>query len=135
MLRHFALMREGSPEESCHVMAPDALIEANVTLLGIREDGVLLGLGALARIGPWDGELKSMHTAAEARGKGVARRLLRALMDEAKAQGMTRLNLETGTAPTFEAARGLYASEGFEECPPFGDYVLDPLSVFMCRQI
>jgi len=133
--RHFDLMREGSPEESCHVMAPDTLGGAGVHLLGLRQDGTLLGLGALAAIGPQQGELKSMHTAQEARGKGVARHILRALLDVARSQGMIRVSLETGTAPPFAAARALYLSEGFEECPPFGTYVYDPLSVFMARKL
>ena len=42
-----------------------------------------------------------------------------------------RLSLETGAQPSFAAARRLYASEGFAECPPFGDYRPDPNSTFM----
>ncbi|KAJ04112.1 GNAT family N-acetyltransferase [Sulfitobacter mediterraneus] len=133
--RHFALMRSLSPAESCHVMAPETLLDAGATLLGLREAGVLLGVGALTRIGDDAGELKSMHTAQEARGKGVARRLLQALMQEARDQGMSRISLETGSAAEFQAARNLYAAEGFETCAPFGDYQLDPLSAFMTRTL
>lgn len=133
--RHFALMRSQSPAESCHVMAPETLLEAGATLLGLRENGVLLGLGALADIGGDQGELKSMHTAQEARGKGVARALLRALMQEARDRGMARISLETGSAAEFAPARNLYASEGFEECAPFGEYQLDPLSTFMTLRL
>lgn len=116
-------------------MEPDSLAAPHVTLLGLREDGILLGVGALARIGPAHGELKSMHTAAEARGRGVARNLLRALLDLARREGMTRVSLETGTAAAFAAARALYVKEGFEVSAPFGDYVSDPLSVFLTREI
>lgn len=133
--RHVDLMRDGSPEESCHVMEPGALSGPDITLMGVRKDGVLLGVGALAQIEPGHGELKSMHTAAEARGQGVARALLGALMELARAQNMVHLSLETGTASGFTAARTLYVSEGFADCPPFGSYILDPLSVFMTRTL
>ena len=127
--RHFQLMRSQSPPDSCHVMEPDA----GALLLGLRQDGVLLGLGALTVIGPDHGELKSMHTAEEARGKGIARRLIHALCAAARADGIKRLSLETGSAAAFAPARGLYLSEGFSICPPFGDYAEDPLSVFMTK--
>lgn len=133
--RHFALMRSLSPAESCHVMAPETLLDAGATLLGVREAGVLVGVGALTRIGDDAGELKSMHTAQEARGKGVARHLLQALLQEARDRGMTQISLETGSAAEFQAARSLYESEGFEECPPFGAYQLDPLSTFMTLRL
>ena len=133
--RHFDLMRANSPEESCHVMEPDALSVAGITLLGVRRNGMLLGTGALSEIGQHQGELKSMHTAAEARGQGVARKLLRALIDHASNLRMVRVSLETGTAPTFAAARALYASEGFVACAPFGDYVHDPLSTYMTKEL
>ena len=47
------------------------------------------------------------------------------------AQGFRRLSLETGSWDYFEPSRALYRSEGFVECPPFGDYVSDRNSVFM----
>lgn len=133
LLRHFQLMRSQSPEESCHVMAPDALSDADALLFGLRRDGVLLGIGAITVIGTDHGELKSMHTAEEARGQGVGRRLINGLTDAAEARGIKRLSLETGTGATFAAARQLYLSEGFSICPPFGSYTADPLSVFMTK--
>ena len=133
LTRHFELMRATSPEESCHVMTPDTLLARDVSLFAARAGEAVLGVGALAVIAPGHGELKSMHTAAEARGRGVARAVLAALMDAARAQGLTRLSLETGSADEFAAARARYTAHGFEPCPPFGDYVLDPLSVFMTR--
>ncbi len=131
--RHFELMRSQSPEESCHVLTPAELLAADAVLLVARRDGDVQGVGALSRIDPEHGELKSMHTLAEARGQGVAGGLLEALMAEARAKGMTRLSLETGSAEAFAPARALYTRFGFEFCSPFGDYRLDPLSVFMSR--
>jgi putative acetyltransferase len=132
--RHFVLMRAASPAESCHVMEPDRLLDSGAVLVAARAGGVVLGVGALACVERGHGELKSMHTAAQARGKGVARAVLSALIDRALAQGMARLSLETGSAAPFAPARSLYLRNGFTLCPPFGDYVADPLSVFMtCR--
>ncbi len=51
----------------------------------------------------------------------------------ARAYGITRLSLETGSMDYFRAARALYARRGFEECGPYGEYVLDPNSVFITR--
>mmetsp|Transcript_10465 Transcript_10465/g.16966 ORF Transcript_10465/g.16966 Transcript_10465/m.16966 type:complete len:155 (+) Transcript_10465:338-802(+) len=133
--RHVSLMQAGSPEESCHVMAPDTLVEEGAVLLAARAQGQVYGIGAMTVIGPGHGELKSMHTAAEARGRGVAQAVLDALMETARAQGLTRLSLETGSAETFASARALYARNGFKPCPPFGTYALDPLSVFMTRTL
>jgi putative acetyltransferase len=135
LLRHFELMRSLSPPESCHVMEPERLLDADALLLGLREEGLLLGLGALTEIAPHHGELKSMHTAAEARGKGVARQLLEALLSAARDRGMTRVSLETGSADEFAPARALYEAAGFAICPPFGSYAEDPLSTFMTRSL
>lgn len=135
LLRHFALMRASSPEESCHVMEPDALLERGAVLYAARAGGQVLGVGALARLGPDHGEIKSMHTTADARGRGVARAILSALLDAARDQGLNRVSLETGTADLFAPARALYVANGFAECPPFGDYKTDPHSVFMTRTV
>ena len=135
LLRHFELMRATSPAESCHVMEPGTLLENDAALFAARDGDAVLGVGALTVIAPGHGELKSMHTAAEARGRGVARAVLRALMGHAHDTGLTRLSLETGSAEEFAPARALYAAHGFEDCPPFGSYVVDPLSVFMTRML
>lgn len=133
--RHVALMAAASPEESCHVLAPDELLSRDALLLTLRENGRLLGTGALAPIAGGHAEIKSMHTAEAARGTGVARAILTALMDEARSRGYTRLSLETGSDAPFAAARALYLRFGFEECPPFAGYGPDPLSTFMTKAI
>jgi putative acetyltransferase len=91
----------------------------------------VLGVGALKRLSPDHGEVKSMHTAEAARGRGVASALLGRIVESARAAGLTRLSLETGSWPYFAPARALYARHGFTECGPFGDYREDPNSVFM----
>jgi len=65
------------------------------------------------------------------RRKGAGSAVLRHIIAAARAAGMARLSLETGTWDYFRPARAFYARHGFIECPPFADYVLDPNSVFM----
>ncbi len=132
--RHFDLMRGQSPEEACHVITPEALRGSEIDLLVLREDGRAKAIGALRHEKTF-GELKSMHTAIEARGRGVGRAMVRALITLARDAGMTHVTLETGSGPENKAARALYTSEGLRDCPPFGDYIAHPLSVFMTRRI
>ncbi|MFJ7960212.1 GNAT family N-acetyltransferase [Streptomyces sp. NPDC096319] len=67
-----------------------------------------------------DAELKRMYVVPEARGLGLARRILAALEADARAAGRTRMVLETGTAQL--EAIALYASSGYEPCAKFGHY-------------
>lgn len=132
---HHDLMRASSPEESCHILDAESLLDAGAVLLVARDGDEVLGVGALAPLGGGEGELKSMHTTQAARRRGVARLILDALVAEARETGLSRLNLETGSAEMFAPARALYARAGFAECPPFGSYAEDPLSVFMTREV
>lgn len=95
----------------------------------------LLGVGALKRLTDDHGEVKSMHTAEAARGRGVGSAMLRHIVDAARARGMTRVSLETGAWDYFAPARAMYARHGFVECAAFGDYRPDPNSVFMTRAL
>ncbi|WP_225838145.1 GNAT family N-acetyltransferase [Streptomyces sp. NK08204] len=67
-----------------------------------------------------DAELKRMFVVAEMRGRGLARRILGALEEDARAAGRVRMVLETGTKQP--EAIALYASSGYEPCTPFGYY-------------
>lgn len=133
--KHFALMRSQSPPESCHVLDDIGLRTADAHIFAARADSVLLGIAALVRLNATEGEVKSMHTAQDMRGRGVGRALLRHLIGAAREEGLTRLSLETGSEQTHAPARALYSSFGFEPCPPFGVYVEDPLSMFMTRAL
>ncbi|MEV0258720.1 GNAT family N-acetyltransferase [Streptomyces sp. NPDC050732] len=74
-----------------------------------------------------DAELKRMYVTPEARGLGLARRILAALEDDAKAAGRTRMVLETGTKQP--EAITLYTSSGYTPAPEkFGYYRFDDLS-------
>ena len=135
LTRHLALMHAQSAPEDVHALDVDALTAPHVTFVGARDaaDGALLGVGALAEIGPGHGEVKSMHTAEAARRRGVAGALLTHLLALADARGYARVSLETGTQDGFAAARALYERAGFVPCPPFGDYRPSPASAFYTR--
>ncbi len=101
----------------------------------MRDEGEIIGMGAFKRLDASHAEIKSMHVLAEYRGQGLSRMMLDHLVKSAADAGFTRLSLETGSQAMFEPARRLYARAGFAECPPFADYVLDPMSVFMTRTL
>jgi putative acetyltransferase len=77
------------------------------------------------------GEVKSMHTVPTMRRKGVGSAMLRHIIAFARSRGISRLSLETGLVRLLPARSCLYRRQGFIECPPFADYVLDPNSIFM----
>ena len=133
---HLDDMHLHSPPESVHALDLDSLKKPDVTFWSIwSEDGRLVGCGALKELDETHGEIKSMRTANEFRGKGAGKLMLRHIVDEAKRRGYSRLSLETGSMAAFEPARQLYESHGFKNCGPFADYVLDSNSVFMTIKI
>ncbi|MCT2542557.1 GNAT family N-acetyltransferase [Streptomyces atratus] len=67
-----------------------------------------------------DAELKRMFVIPEGRGNGLARRILAALEDDARAAGRVRMVLETGDQQP--EAIALYTSSGYAPCEKFGHY-------------
>lgn len=128
---HLALMRSVTPAEFVFALDLDGLRVPEITFVTARSNGQLLGVGALKELDPGHGELKSMHTAAAARGRGVARTVLHHLLELARARGYHRICLETGSQEAFEPARSLYRSEGFVDSGPFTGYVANESSHFM----
>lgn len=70
-----------------------------------------------------------MYVRPDCRGAGVGRAVLAALTAQARVQGLQFLRLETGIAQP--EALSLYERVGFRRRSPFGDYLEDPLSLFM----
>jgi putative acetyltransferase len=124
-----------SPPESVHALDLEALRKPEITAWSVWQDSELLGCGALKELDPHHGEIKSMRTASVHLRKGVAARLMRHILEEAQKRCYRRLSLETGSMEAFAPARSLYARFGFEPCGPFADYVEDPYSVFMTREL
>lgn len=73
-----------------------------------------------------DAELKRMYVIQKARGRGLARLILAALEDSARAAGRTRMVLETGVKQP--EAIALYTSSGYVPVKKFGVYRFDELS-------
>ena len=133
--RHVAAMHADTPPESIHMLPRADLAREGIDFLVMRDGTEPVGMGAVKRIGPDHGEIKSMHVLDEARGRGLAALMVTHLVEAGREMGLARLSLETGAQPSFAPARALYARAGFAECPPFGDYRPDPMSVFMTRAI
>ena len=130
---HMAGMLENTPLESVHALPLEKLRQAHVTFWTAWVGVELCGCGALQTLDPHHGELKSMRTREKFLRQGVGQAVLSYIVTEACARGLKRLSLETGSAESFAAARSMYLRNGFEICSPFGDYKLDPQSVFMTK--
>lgn len=132
---HLQSMTLHSPPESIHALNLDELKKTEVTFWTAWDRDELLGCGALKELDRQHAEIKSMKTATLHVRKGVAKRLLEHMIEEAKRRGYHRLSLETGSMEAFEPAKRLYVSVGFQYCEPFANYVEDPYSVFMTKEL
>ena len=132
---HVAFCRATSPPESTHVLDLDALRSPEITFWSAWHGASLLGCAALKELDPTHGEVKSMHTATQHRGRGAGLQLLKRVGGAARSRGYRRLSLETGSMAAFASARALYTRFGFVICQPFADYRLDPNSVFMTLEL
>lgn len=103
--------------------APQEFSSPGVFLL-VELSGAAVGCGGVRPRGADEGELKRMYVDPAARGRGLARMLLTALVAHARDVGMLRLLLETGTEQP--EAIALYESEGWQSVPAFGHYAADP---------
>lgn len=91
-----------------------------------RLGGADVGCAGLRRLRDGVGEVKRMYVDPAVRGRGVGRLLLRRLLDHARAAGLDRVQLETGTEQP--GAIALYESEGFTPIPAYGHHREDPRS-------
>jgi putative acetyltransferase len=133
---HVTRARRETAPGSAHALDVERLRSPGITFwAAIDNDGTLLGVAALQELSPDHGEVKSMHTAESARRRGVGSLLLRYVIEIARARGMGRVSLETGSWPYFDPARAFYRRHGFVECGAFGDYVDDPNSVFFSMEL
>jgi putative acetyltransferase len=129
--RHLTFGRSFTPLEDAHALEVDELLDPSIVLFAVREGEAVLAIGALKEIEDGHGELKTMHTAATARGRGIGRAMLDHLLAEARRRGYRRVSLETGTMAAFAPARALYEGAGFVPCEPFGAYRGGPHNVFL----
>ncbi len=132
---HLLSLAQYSPPESRHALDLESLRQPQITFWSAWIGAQLTGCGALKELDARHGEIKSMRTAAGHLRQGVATRLLSHIIEEAGRRDYRRLSLETGSMAAFAPARKLYAASGFTECAPFADYILDPNSVFMTKEL
>ena len=117
------------PPESNYGLSIEQLRQPHVSFFILRHEGEAVGCGAFVNVGGEYAEIKRMYVRPASRGLKLGRRMLEFVEDSARAVGLPLARLETGPAQP-EALR-LYERCGYVRRGPFGDYVDDPLSVFM----
>ena len=128
---HLEEMHTHSPPGSVFALDLAGLTAANVTVWTVWENDRLAGIGALKDLGDRSGEVKSMRTHPDFLRRGVAAVLLDHIIDVARARGMARLSLETGSGAYFEPALSLYRRRGFLDGEPFADYQRSEFNQFL----
>lgn len=132
---HLQEMHRVSPRDSVHALDVAALRQPDIAFWTAWRGSELAGCSALKQLSAAHAEIKSMRTARRHKRTGVAAQLLRHMLDEARRRGYRRLSLETGSMAHFDPAWRLYSAFGFRVCAPFGQYVDDPNSVYMTKDI
>jgi len=132
---HLAGMHANSPRDGVNALDLSGLKAPGVTVWSVCEGDEVIGIGALKELGNGGGELKSMRTHPYHLRRGVAALLLDHIVAEAKARGLTRLSLETGSGPAFEAALALYRKRGFVDGETFADYQRSAFNQFLHLQL
>lgn len=129
--RHLEFAMSHKPPGDIHALDVAGLLDPAVTFFSYRAGGELLAVGALKLLDRHRAELKSMHTAEAARGRGIGRAMVAHLIANARDRGFRRVSLKTGSQSAFAPARSLYTSAGFTPCAPFGGYRPSRDSTFM----
>ncbi|MCP4361256.1 MAG: GNAT family N-acetyltransferase [Chloroflexi bacterium] len=121
------------PAESNHLEDINNLASPTVTFVIAYLKDQAVGCGAIKDINRAYGEIKRMYVSPQARGFGLGKTILSYLEKKALAKQIRIARLETGVHQ--KAALGLYKQMGYKRIAPFGDYELDPLSVFMEKRL
>ena len=96
---------------------PGAYAPPHGALLVARIGGEVSGCVALRPLTQEICELKRLFVQPTARGAGLGRRLMAAVVEEARRLGYGRMRLDT--TPGMETAQKLYEDLGFEETAPY----------------
>lgn len=137
MAQSEALASRLYPAQSNHFEPPEGLRGPQGAFFGCWAGGTLVGCGGVKHVAPADepayGEIKRLFVLENTRGQGIAKRLMARLEAELAARGVALARLETGIHQP--EALGLYRRLGYVERGPFGDYAIDPLSVFFEKRL
>jgi ribosomal protein S18 acetylase RimI-like enzyme len=117
------------PAEHRHGLAVEGLVRQRGRFFVAEREGAAVGCGGFVPLEDGAAELKRMHVAGEARGAGIARRLLAEIEAGARAEGIATMRLETGTLQA--EAIALYRSAGYRERGPLPPYTGGPVNLFM----
>lgn len=117
-----------TPPEFCFHMSVEEMAGDDTTVLIARDDGVAVACGALKRQAGGVGEVKRMYTRPSHRGQRIGAMIVERIEALARADGCTRLVLETGDR--HPAAWAVYERAGFSRCGPVLDYPDSQWSVF-----
>ncbi|MBR1167768.1 GNAT family N-acetyltransferase [Bradyrhizobium liaoningense] len=132
---HVTTARAQTARGSDHALDLAGLRAPEVAFWTGWDGETLVVTGALKVLSAGHGEVKSMHTLQTTRRRGYGGQMLRHIIAEARARGMTRLSLETGSWDYFKPAHALYLAHGFVACRPFEGYVEDPNSLFLTLEL
>lgn len=121
---HRRTIAADSPPGFSFALDLSGLAAPGVTVWAAHVDGQAAAIGALKRLDGKSAELKSMRTLPQFLRQGLAAALLETIITHARAEGLARISLETGTGPAFEPALALYRRRGFVNGPAFADYTL-----------
>lgn len=99
----------------------------------VLDDGHPVACGAIRRHDAESAEIKRMWVRPQARGRGLARVVLRELESTAIARGYRAVVLETGLRQP--EAIALYESAGYTTIPRFGFYKESALSVCYRKEL
>ena len=135
LARHHAFTQTHSPRGACYAFNADELAAPGVTFWSARRRGAPVGCVALCERSDDFAELKSLHVLDGERGSGLGERLVRRVIEAARARGCARLGLETGSSDGFAASRRLYERAGFVHGPAFAPYKDGAFSYCMTRAL
>lgn len=128
---HLGGMHANSPPGSVFALDLSGLKARGVMVWTAWLGDAITGIAALKDLGDHTGELKSMRTHPDFLRRGVASALLEHVIKVARARGMTRLSLETGSGPAFEPALVLYRRLGFVDGEEFAQYRQSAFNQFL----
>lgn len=120
-------------QESRHGYSVVKLLKEKVDFFVLRYHTAPAACCGIKCFGREYGEIKRMYVRPQLRGLGLGLFMLEHLLDFARRREITVLRLETGIYQT--QAIALYEGFGFRRIPPFGDYKVDPLSIFYEKRV